>query len=71
LGVKELNLRENIKRELQLARKEPLSNYIDHKIVLNLFAKMEKSLSKSRLTEEDALSLGRKVNRTVAKRILM
>ncbi|MEK6939260.1 MAG: hypothetical protein AABX31_00885 [Nanoarchaeota archaeon] len=37
---------------------------------LMLLAKMDKLLSKSKLTEEDALELGRKVNKAVAKRVL-
>ncbi|MEK6899644.1 MAG: hypothetical protein AABX05_00830 [Nanoarchaeota archaeon] len=37
---------------------------------LALLAKMDKLLSKSRLTEKDALELGRKVNKAAAKRVL-
>lgn len=37
---------------------------------LMLLARMDMLLSKSRLTEKDALQLGRKVNKAVAKRVL-
>ncbi|MBS3163576.1 hypothetical protein J4427_02695 [Candidatus Woesearchaeota archaeon] len=37
---------------------------------LIILAKMDLMLSKSKMTEKDALELGRKVNQAVAKRIL-
>ncbi len=37
---------------------------------LMLLSRMDQLLSKSRLTEKDALELGRKVNKAVAKRVL-
>ncbi|MFH1181409.1 MAG: hypothetical protein V1702_00455 [Candidatus Woesearchaeota archaeon] len=37
---------------------------------LNILAKMDKLLAKSRMTEKDALELGRKINRAVAKRFI-
>ncbi len=37
---------------------------------INLLAKMDQLLSKSKLTEKDALDLGRKVNKAVARRVL-
>lgn len=37
---------------------------------LNILRKMDMILSKSKMTEKDALELGKKVNKAVAKRIL-
>ena len=67
-----LSVSEELKKEMDIHPEMNWSEIARQAIreKLNILRKMDIILSKSKMTEKDALELGKKVNKAVAKRIL-